>query len=127
MLTDRAAWRVTGLTDGYSLRILDPARALQLRGYSGPDAELSIDVIDQTGPAGGRWLVRVTDGRADVEPTARPADVALDATALAAVFLGATQASTLLSAGLVTATSSAAEALDALLRWPVQASSTLHF
>ena len=26
MLEDRAAWRVTGLTDGFSLRVLDPAR-----------------------------------------------------------------------------------------------------
>ena len=60
---DRAAWRVTGLTDGYSLRVLDPAQALRLRGYAGPDAELAIEVTDRRGRPPG-WLVRVAGGRA---------------------------------------------------------------
>jgi predicted acetyltransferase len=127
MLADRAAWRVTGLNDGYSLRVVDPARALQLRGYSDPDTELTIDVTDQTGPAAGRWRVVVSGGRAAVEPASGPADVTLDARELAAIFLGSADTSMLLNAGMVTAAPPAAERLDALLRWPVQASSTLHF
>ncbi len=127
MLTERAAWRVTGLTDGLSLRILDPARVLTMRGYARPDAELAIDVTDPTGPAAGRWLVRGSNGRAAVDRTSRPADVTLDAKELAALFLGSTRTMTLLDAGLVTATRDAAQALDALLHWPVEASSTLHF
>ena len=127
MLTDRAAWRVTGLTDGLSLRILDPARALKLRGYTSLDSELAIEVIDQTGTAAGKWLVRVSDGHADVDTTSRPADVTLDAKELAAVFLGSTRTITLLEAGLVTASRAATDALDALLQRPVEASSSLHF
>ncbi len=127
MLTDRAAWRVTGLSDGLSLRILDPARALTLRGYAGPDTELTIEVTDRTGPAAGTWLVRVSDGQAEVDPTSRPADAAMDAMELAAIFLAGTRTTTLLDAGLITASRAAARTLDALLQWPVEASSTLHF
>jgi predicted acetyltransferase len=127
MLRDRAAWRVTGLTDGLSLRILDPRRALERRGYSGLDSELAIEVTDRTGPAAGRWVVRVSDGRAEVDSTSRPADVTLDAKELAAIFLASTRPTTLLEAGLVTASPGAAHALDALLQWPVAASSALHF
>jgi predicted acetyltransferase len=127
MLTDRAALRVTGLTDGLSLRILDPARALELRGYTNFDSGLAIEVIDQTGTAAGKWFVRVSDGHAEVDTTSRPADVTLDAKELAAIFLGSTRTITLLEAGLVTASRAAAHALDALLRRPVEASSSLHF
>ncbi len=127
MLTDRAAWRVTGLTDGLSLRVLDPARALELRGYSRQDAELTIEVTDQTGPAAGTWVVRVSNGHAKVDATSRSADVTLDAKELAAIFLAGTRTGTLLEAGLVTATRGAAQALDDLLQWPVDASSPLHF
>ena len=127
MLTDRAAWRVTGLTDGLSLRILDPACALKMRGYASLDAELVIDVSDQTGPAAGKWLVGVSGGLAEVVTTSRPADVTLDAKELAAVFLAGTRTTTLLEAGLVTASRAAAQTLDALLHWPVEASSSLHF
>ncbi|WP_426562092.1 GNAT family N-acetyltransferase [Angustibacter sp. McL0619] len=127
MLTDRAAWRVTGLNDGYSLRIVDPARALLMRGYSAADAQLAVDVTDRTGPASGRWLIRLSGGRASIEPTSRAADVTLDVAELAASFLGTTNPTTLLSAGRVTASRAAANGLDTLLGWPVQASSTLHF
>jgi predicted acetyltransferase len=127
MLTDRGAWRVTALTDGLSLRVLDPAAALAMRGYCGPDAELTIKVTDRTGPASGTWVIRVADGRADVEPTSQPADVTLTATGLAAVFLAGTRTTTLLAAGSVTASRRAAHALDALLQWPAEAASPLHF
>jgi predicted acetyltransferase len=127
MLNDPAAWRVTAVTDGLSLRILDPAQALKLRGYSGPDTDLTIEVIDQAGPASGKWLLRTSGGRAEVDTTSSPADVTLGANELAAIFLATTRTTTLREAGLVTASRGAADALDALLRWPVEASSTLHF
>lgn len=127
MLTDRRAWQVTGMRDGLSLRILSPARAMELRGYSGPDSELTIEMTDSTGPAAGTWLVRSTGGRAEVEATSAPPDITLDARELAAIFLGNTRTSTLRDAGLVTATRDAVDTLDALLQWPVEASSTLHF
>ncbi|GAA4353781.1 GNAT family N-acetyltransferase [Angustibacter luteus] len=127
LLVDRAAWRVTGMSDGYSLRILDAATAMRLRGYSGPDAEIAIDVEDPGGPTAGRWLLQVSGGRAAVETTARPADLTMDVQALAAAFLGTTAATVLHGAGLVTGSQAAARALDDLLRGPVAASSSLHF
>jgi GNAT superfamily N-acetyltransferase len=127
MLQDRAAWRVDGLDDGLSLRIVDPATALRQRGYSGPDAALAIEVTDRTGLAAGAWLVSVSGGRAAVEPTTRSPDVTMDVGALAAIFLATTRARTLLDAGRIAATASTADTLDSLLRWPVEAASALHF
>ncbi|GAB3591665.1 GNAT family N-acetyltransferase [Angustibacter peucedani] len=127
MLADRAAWRVTGVADGFSLRVLDPLRALQMRGYVGPDAQLVLDVVDRTGGAAGRWSVRVEAGRATVEASSGAADVTLDVADLAAVYLGAVKPSTLRRAGRVTASDDAVTVLDALLRWPVEPASTLHF
>lgn len=126
MIEDRAARRVTAVTDGYSLRVLDPARALAMRGYSCPDTSLVIEVADGTGAASGRWLLAVTRGRATVEPTARAADVRLGARELAALFLAGTRADALHAAGLL-ADGRDARILDDLLRWPVEARSGLHF
>jgi len=39
--------------------------------------------------AAGRWRLKVTAGEATVEPTSDPADLALDTTDLAAVYMGA--------------------------------------
>jgi predicted acetyltransferase len=118
---------VQGLSDGFSLRIVDPGRALRMRGYSGPDAQLTIRVTDESGVAAGTWLVRVSGGQATVEPSSHVPDITLAARELAATFLGTTRTTALLDAGVVTATPEAANALDALLRWPREASSSLHF
>jgi hypothetical protein len=97
-----------------------------MRGYACPDTSLVIEVADGAGAAPGRWLLSVTRGRATVERTARPADVRLDAHALAALFVAGTHAEALHSAGLV-ADGRQARILDDLLRWPVEACSGLHF
>lgn len=127
MLADRAAWRVTGLTDGLSLRILDPGAALRSRGYSCPDSEVAVKVVDAAGPAAGSWRVRVEGRRADVVEQSATPDVTLNARELAAIFLGATRTTALLDAGLISASRDAAEVLDRILAPPIDAASGLHF
>jgi predicted acetyltransferase len=74
---------------GIWLRILDVPSALAGRGY-GSDGELVIDVADQFMPElAGRWRLRVTDGRATVEPDDGAAQLELGTNELAAVYLGA--------------------------------------
>ena len=127
MITDRSAWQVLGLNDGFSLRVVDPGRALQMRGYSGPDAQLTIRVTDESGVAAGTWLVRISGGRASVERSSQVPDITLGARELAAAFLGTTRTITLRNAGLDISSPEAANALDALLSWPREACSSLHF
>lgn len=76
------------VSDGIWIRIVDVPAALTARGYAA-DGELVIDVGDDFLPeAAGRWRLRVTDGKATVEATSDPADLALDTTDLAAVYMG---------------------------------------
>ncbi|HUP83139.1 MAG TPA: GNAT family N-acetyltransferase [Candidatus Limnocylindria bacterium] len=76
------------VSDGIWLRIVDVPAALQLRGYA-TDGEIVLDVSDTFLPgAAGRWRLKVSGGKATVEPTTDPADLALDTTDLAAVYMG---------------------------------------
>lgn len=90
-VTDHARWM---------LRILDPERALAARGYS-VDGEARFDVRDPIfGDVGLHVVVR--GGRAEVtRETVGGAQVVLDVRALAALYTGFAQVSTLVAMGLI--------------------------
>jgi predicted acetyltransferase len=76
------------INDGVWLRLLDVPAALEARGYA-TDGELVIDVSDEFMPeCGGRWRLRVSDGRGSVQPTSDDADLVLETNDLASVYLG---------------------------------------
>lgn len=94
----------------WMLRIVDPARALSMRGYV-RDGEARVRVRDAI--FGDTCLaLRVTQGRAEVTPVAA-ADLTLDTRALAALYTGFAHPSTLALMGLV---EGPREELDALAR-----------
>lgn len=74
--------------DGLWLRIVDVPAALSARCYGG-DGQLTIEVTDDFMPDwAGRWRLTVNGGEGHVEATQDPADLRLDTTDLAAVYLG---------------------------------------
>jgi predicted acetyltransferase len=76
------------VSDAIWLRIVDVPAALTARTYAA-DGSLVLDVSDAFLPAAaGRWRMTVTDGKATLEPTTDPADLALDTTDLAALYMG---------------------------------------
>jgi predicted acetyltransferase len=76
------------ISDAIWLRIVDVPAALSARAYAA-DGELVLDVRDDFLPdAAGRWRVRVTGGKAEVQPTTDSPDMVLDTTDLAAAYLG---------------------------------------
>ena len=97
--------RALGLiaTDGLWARLVDLPAALTARRYGTAD-ELVLDVSDEFCPwNSGRWGLR-TSGEpgaavAEVERTEASADVALDTTDLAAIYLGGTTPSLLAATG----------------------------
>ena len=77
------------LGDGLWLRIVDVPAALGGRCYE-RDGVLVLEVDDGFMPDwAGTWRLTVKDGDGHVEPTDEPADLRLDTTDLAAVYLGA--------------------------------------
>lgn len=113
------------------LRILDLPGALQARRAQAP-LDMVLEIRDELVPANaGRWLVRTEtadDGTSDaaglpivVERTEAPADVELDITDLAAVYLGGTSLGALAQAGRVTEHAPGAVLrTSAALDWPVK-------
>ena len=76
------------LSDGLWLRIVDVPAALAARRYES-DGSVVLEVSDEFMPAaGGRWRLTVADRAAQVEATTDPADLVLDTTDLATVYLG---------------------------------------
>ncbi len=74
--------------DGLWLRIVDVPAALAARSYSADDA-LVIEVDDEFLPdCAGRWRLAARGGTGRAEPTDKAADLRLDTTDLAAVYLG---------------------------------------
>ncbi|WP_157068585.1 GNAT family N-acetyltransferase [Sandaracinus amylolyticus] len=97
----------------WMLRILDPARALAMRGYSS-EGEASFVVRDAL--FGDHALhVRVRDGRAEVDTIAARRELpTLDTRALAALYSGFANVSTLVAMGLVEGSIDGAHALARL-------------
>jgi predicted acetyltransferase len=97
-------WRVvttTSVDDWLWVRVLDPVRALEARGYLG-EGELVIEVTDELGYAAGRFRMLVAGGRAQVtrDDGAAP-DLAVDAAALGSLYLGGVDPQVLAAAGLL--------------------------
>ncbi|MGW2400935.1 GNAT family N-acetyltransferase [Kitasatospora sp. NPDC001664] len=108
--------------DATWLRLLDVPAAFAARTYAAP-GRLVLEVTDRHGYAEGRWALTVAaDGTGRVEPTDEPAELALDAAELGALYLGSESASRRALAGLVTELRpGAAATADLLLRTPLRA------
>ncbi|MFJ1800045.1 GNAT family N-acetyltransferase [Streptomyces sp. NPDC088180] len=87
LLPDPRAARMVTNADWLWLRLLDVPRALEARTY-GTEASLVLEVRDEAGPAGGRFLLDASTSGARCAPTTRSADLALDVAELATLYLG---------------------------------------
>ncbi|WP_097868089.1 GNAT family N-acetyltransferase [Streptomyces sp. rh34] len=87
LLPDPRAARVITKMDWLWLRMLDVPRALEARTY-GTEASLVLEVRDDAGLAGGRFLLDASTSGAGCAPTTRSADLALDVSELATLYLG---------------------------------------
>ncbi|MFJ9111721.1 GNAT family N-acetyltransferase [Streptomyces sp. NPDC102283] len=87
LLPDPRAARLITNTDWLWLRLLDVPRALEARTYD-TGASLVLEVRDEAGPAGGRFLLDASTSGARCAPTTRSADLALDVAELATLYLG---------------------------------------
>ncbi|MBP2474214.1 putative acetyltransferase [Crossiella equi] len=101
LLADPRAVTATS-ADTLWLRLLDVAEALPLRHYDAP-VDLVLAVTDAFCPWNeGRWRLRAgTDGVARVEATDADAELALDVTELASVFLGGISPAVLAGTGRI--------------------------
>jgi predicted acetyltransferase len=102
LLTDPRQVRTTGLDDGMWTRAVDVAALLSARPY-GVEIDVVLDVGDPFLDRGGRFRLRGGPDGAECEPTAAPADAAVDATALGPLVFGGQRTTTLAAAGLLTA------------------------
>ena len=105
--------------DSLWLRLLDVPRALEARAWPA-EGRLILDVRDPFGPwADGRFELVAEGGRARCHPLASAVepDLALGASALAAVCLGGAAPSLLARAGRVEGTPQALQQADALFAW----------
>ncbi|MFE7137681.1 GNAT family N-acetyltransferase [Streptomyces sp. NPDC057644] len=87
LLPDPRAARIITDTDWLWLRMLDVPRALEARTY-GTEASLVLEVRDEAGLAGGRFLLDASDSGARCTPTTRSADLALGVGELSTLYLG---------------------------------------
>ncbi|MEU4181344.1 GNAT family N-acetyltransferase [Streptomyces sp. NPDC026589] len=87
LLPDPRAARVVTDMDWLWLRMLDVPRALEARTY-GTEASLVLEVRDDAGLAGGRFLLDASTSGARCVPTTRSADLVLGVAELATLYLG---------------------------------------
>ncbi|MEI7030941.1 GNAT family N-acetyltransferase [Streptomyces pratensis] len=87
LLPDPRAARMITNADWMWLRMLDVPRALEARTY-GTEASLVLDVRDDAGLAGGRFLLDASASGARCAPTTRSADLVLGVGELATLYLG---------------------------------------
>lgn len=115
-LPDPRAAALTTQADWLWVRILDVVRALEARTYDVPGS-LVLEVIDRAGLAGGRFLLEASPEGASCTATTRSADLALDVSELASLWLGDVPAVRLAALGrLREERAGAARKADALLR-----------
>ena len=81
LLAEWRHYRIAHVSDGLWLCLLDPAAALEARGYL-CDGQLVLDV------EGSRLLLEVREGRGSCTPSDREPDIELDLPALASTYLG---------------------------------------
>ena len=84
------------------LRILDVRKALAARHYA-VDGTLVLEVTDPLGLTAGTYTLEASGGEGTVVRSAGagPADLTLDVSALASIFLGAVSPVTLVAAGRI--------------------------
>jgi predicted acetyltransferase len=99
------------------LRILDMAGALGARSFAVAD-HVVLDVADRYMPElAGRWLVDTSGDAPLIQSTSAPADLALDTTDLACLYLGAFTTTEMAEAGRTTElTDGARQRVDAMFR-----------
>ncbi|MER5862183.1 GNAT family N-acetyltransferase [Kitasatospora sp. NPDC002040] len=104
------------------LRVLDVPAAFAARSY-GAASRTVLEVTDRDGFAAGRWALEAApDGSGRCTRTEDPADLALGASQLGSLYLGAESVPRLVAGGLVTELRpGAAAAADLLLRTPLKA------
>ena len=107
--------------DGLWVRVVDARAALEQRSYAASDrlvVEIRDDFCDWNR---GCWSLEMSPEGGDCRPVAGGADILIDVSALASVYLGAASFGTLQQAGLVDeATSGAAQRADRAFAVPLQ-------
>ncbi|WP_035853838.1 GNAT family N-acetyltransferase [Kitasatospora azatica] len=118
----RAAVPHTDNFDFMWLRVLDLPTAFGARSYAGP-GRVVLEVADPDGYVAGRWALEAdADGTGRAVPSTEEPDLALTASALGSLYLGAESAARLAAAGLVEERHpGAAFSLDRLLSTPLKA------
>lgn len=116
------------VVDGIFVRVVEVDRALALRRYAAP-IDIVVDVRDEFCPWNtGRYRLRGDIDRAECKSTIAPADIALSARDLGAVYLGGTSVAQLVAAGLVEElTPGSAVRASAAFGWPVAPAIPDHF
>jgi predicted acetyltransferase len=116
LLPDPRAARISTQADWLWVRILDVVRALEARTYEG-SGSLVLEVADRGGFTGGRFRLEASAQGASCVPTTQSAELALDVSELAALWLGDESAVRLAALGRVREErAGAARLADALLR-----------
>ncbi|NED35701.1 GNAT family N-acetyltransferase [Streptomyces sp. SID8499] len=116
LLPDPRAAVITTQADWLWVRVLDVVKALEARTYD-TEGALVLEVVDRTGPAGGRWRLEASAAGASCTPTTVSADLTLDVAELAPLWLGDESAVRLAALGRVREErAGAARVADALLR-----------
>ncbi|MFR9750846.1 GNAT family N-acetyltransferase [Nocardia sp. 004] len=116
LLSDSRLVRTTARYDVLWLRLMDIPAALMARTYMN-DLDVVVDVTDPFRNAGGRFALRVRDGKATCEPTGRAADLECGIDVLGSMYLGAHSARVFAAANRLRAKDSARlHALDAAFR-----------
>ena len=99
-LADPWAVKQKDAGDAVWLRVLDLPRAVAGRGFEG-DGEVVVSLTDALGYCAGTWRLSVQGGHGTAVPSTSDAEVSLDVSTLARIWLGDRSASELAWAGLV--------------------------
>jgi predicted acetyltransferase len=119
LVADQRALRCE-INDGIFVRLVEVDRALALRCYAAP-IDIVLDVQDEFCPWNtGRYRLHGGLAGAECERTTAPADIAISARDLGAIYLGGTSLTQLVTAGLVTElTPGSALRAAVAFGWPV--------
>ncbi|HZN81833.1 MAG TPA: enhanced intracellular survival protein Eis [Mycobacterium sp.] len=92
LLADPRVARLTHYEDDLWLRIMDIPTTLEARTYEA-DVSIVIEISDGFRSDGGRFALKIRDGRARCAPTDAEADVRMDLDVLGSLYMGAHKAS----------------------------------
>lgn len=116
LLPNPPAASISMQADWLWVRILDVVRALEARTYEGEGA-LVLEVLDDSGTAGGRYRLDASPDGASCTATTASADLTLDVRELATLWLGDESVARLMALGRVREErAGAGRGADALLR-----------